>query len=122
MEFIIQNYLKAIFIIAFVLILFGRQSVLAESGKRDSFTGKDKLEHFAISAAMTASTAFVLHNHFQTRRDDSIVIGFTASLSLGGIKELIDKRTPGEQSSWKDLMADIIGCAAGAILIRSAIK
>lgn len=122
MQFFILNSLKAIFIIALVLILFGQQSVLAESGEKDSFTGKDKIEHFAISAAMTASTAFVLHNHFQTKRDNAIVFGFSTSLSLGGIKELIDKRIPGEQSSWKDLVADIIGCAAGAIAIGSAIK
>jgi len=105
-----------------VFVIFGHQSVWAESGGKDSFTGKDKLEHFAISAAMTASTAFVIHNHFQTKRDNAIIFGFSASLSLGGIKELIDKRVPGEQSSWKDLVADIIGCAAGAIIIRSAVK
>jgi uncharacterized protein YfiM (DUF2279 family) len=122
MKFVIQSYLKTILIITIVFVILGQQSVLAKSGEKDSFTGKDKIEHFAISAAMTASTAFVLHNHFQVKRDNAIVFGFSVSLSLGGIKELIDKRTPGEQSSWKDLVADIIGCAAGAIVIRGAAK
>lgn len=121
MKIVIGSITK-ILIIAAILIFTGPQTILAESGKSDSFSGKDKLEHFAISAAMTASTAFVFHNHFQTKRDNAIIIGFSASLSLGGIKELIDKRTPGEQSSWKDLVADIVGCSAGAIVIRSALK
>lgn len=122
MIFIIKNHFKLISAIAALAVLSGYQTVSAGQAETDSFLGKDKLEHFAISAAMTASTAFVLHNHFKTKKDDAIVIGFLASFSLGGVKELVDKRIPGEKSSWKDLVADFIGCAAGAIIIGETVK
>lgn len=122
MHLFIKNNQKRLSIIIMIFILLGWRSVLADKEKRDSFTGIDKLEHFAVSAAMTASTAFVLHNHFQTNRDNAIIIGFATSFSFGGIKEIIDKRTPGEQSSWKDLAADILGCTAGALIIKGAMK
>ncbi len=121
MKAAIGSIAKKLLVAAF-LIFAGPQTIFAESGKTDSIVGKDKFEHFTVSAAIVSSTAFVFHNHFQTKRDDAIVIGFSAGLSLGGIKELIDKRTPGEQSSWKDLVADIIGCAVGAIVIRGVLK
>jgi uncharacterized protein YfiM (DUF2279 family) len=109
-------------IIFMVLAFSVSPATFGKSIPKDSFTGKDKFQHFAISAAMTAATGFVLHNHFKTNRDNAIAIGFTASFTLGGIKELIDKKTPGEQSSWKDLAADFVGCAAGAAILTGATK
>jgi uncharacterized protein YfiM (DUF2279 family) len=109
-------------VISLMILLLASLTVAEEIPKPDSFTGRDKLEHFAVSAIITSATGFVLHNHFKTNRNDAIVIGFTTSFGLGGIKELIDRKIPGEQSSWKDLVADFAGCAAGALILAKATK
>jgi uncharacterized protein YfiM (DUF2279 family) len=120
---IIKNQLSIFYPAIITVVVFSVSPLtFGENAKKDSFTGIDKLEHFALSAAITASTGFILYNHFKTNRDNSIAIGFATSLSLGGIKELIDKKTPGEQSSWKDFIADFVGCAAGAAILAGTIK
>jgi uncharacterized protein YfiM (DUF2279 family) len=123
MHRIIYNRYGNLAAVIILLILFFPVIARAEQdSKKDTFTGKDKLEHFTVSAIITSATGFVLHNHFKTNRDTAIAVGFTTSISIGGIKELIDKKTPGEQSSWKDLIADFAGCAAGALILSEAIK
>jgi uncharacterized protein YfiM (DUF2279 family) len=120
-----QKYPKSILILVIcsvIYMLIPENLLAGEQPKNDSFMGIDKLEHFAMSAAITSSTGFVLHNHFGTKRDDAITIGFGVSFGLGGLKEIVDKKTPGEQSSWKDLVADFIGCAAGALILHESIK
>jgi len=88
----------------------------ADATSNDKVLAVDKLKHFGISAFISSSSGFVLHNHFRQDTPDAAMIGFTISLGLGGIKEIIDKKSPGQRSSWKDLIADFLGAAAGAAL------
>lgn len=116
---VINIILRTIILFSLILLICGLANA---ENSRDSFFGKDKLDHFVISAAMTGGTGFVAYNHFHNRRFDSIAIGFSLSLSLGGIKEIVDKSVPGQHSSWKDLAADLVGCTVGALILAGATK
>ncbi len=78
----------------------------------DSWTGKDKAEHFAASAILAAAgTAYGEHEGWNDARSRSF--GLLFSIGLGAGKELYDSREAGTGWSWKDFAWDIAGAAAG---------
>jgi Predicted periplasmic lipoprotein len=81
----------------------------------DSWTGKDKAEHFIASAALAAAgSEFAQHQHLNTRQ--SATYGLMFSVSLGAAKEGWDSRPSGSGWSWKDFSWDIAGAATGMAL------
>ncbi|MDQ7799157.1 MAG: DUF2279 domain-containing protein [Candidatus Edwardsbacteria bacterium] len=104
-----------------VLVLCGSAAVLngqtaEKAGFADSWLGRDKLSHFAVSLA-----AVGLANHWLEAesaeppvRARNTAVAF--SLSLGMVKELHDGAQKGDRFSFKDLAADILGAAAGTVL------
>ncbi len=83
----------------------------------DSFWGADKAQHFMGSLMSTVLVHQILHRSCKRdfRSSRNIAIGF--SFSLGILKEIRDSRQPGNHFSWKDLLADVAGIAAGVVLL-----
>lgn len=86
----------------FVFIAFS-QSCFAQS---DEWTGKDKVKHAGISAAIAAAA---------TAATDSELIGFGISSAVGFAKEVYDMQHKNKHTaSFKDLAADLAGAYVGA--------
>ncbi|WON75956.1 YfiM family lipoprotein [Serratia sp. UGAL515B_01] len=78
----------------------------------DSWTGKDKAQHFVASAALAAvGTAYGDHQNWNEARSRSF--GLLFSIGLGAAKELYDSREGGTGWSWKDFAWDVAGAATG---------
>ncbi len=70
----------------------------------DSWTGNDKVLHFAGSAGI----ALLVTN---ISRDPSV--GFWSSVAVGAAKELVDQRKGGD-ASLRDLVVDVAGAYLGS--------
>ena len=116
----LKNLIAIIIITSY--IIFSVSCLKADESYRDKYVSKDKFEHFGISALITVGTGFIAYNHFKTNSDDAVIIGFSTSVSLGGLKEIIDSGLPDEHSSFKDLAADLLGALAGAALLSVIIR
>lgn len=78
----------------------------------DSWTGKDKAEHFVSSAVLAAAgSAYGKHQGWNDARSRSF--GLLFSIGLGAGKEFYDSREAGTGWSWKDFAWDVTGAAAG---------
>ena len=79
---------------------------------QDSWTGRDKAQHFISSAFLTAAgNAYGEHQHWSEGR--SATFGLMFAIGLGAGKELYDSRQGGTGWSWKDFAWDIAGAGAG---------
>ena len=91
-----------------------RATIFLSSTEQGSWTAADKELHAAGSLAIAASIRV-------TGRSDAE--SFTAAVSVGVLKEIYDatlKPAPHKRgASWKDLAADILGAAAGVLLVRA---
>ncbi|MBP0591991.1 hypothetical protein J8I87_20125 [Paraburkholderia sp. LEh10] len=92
----------------------------AHSGWRwqtsDSWTGTDKLEHFAVSAPFGALGA-----HLARDTEHPVVYGTLIGTVPGLAKEVIDGTCTTNGFSYKDLTADALGALTGALLTHWAI-
>lgn len=105
-----------------LVLLLGVNSFAKDRSNDDRYFAKDKLQHFTLSAFMSAGIGFVAKNHFDVSEDKALIIGFTASFSLGGLKEVYDSTDPHEHSSIKDLTVDFLGSFVGAAVLAVFIK
>jgi uncharacterized protein YfiM (DUF2279 family) len=90
-----------------------RATAFLSSADQGSWTAADKELHFAGSLAIAASVRVTGKSEARS---------FTAAVSVGVLKEVYDatiKPTTKKGASWKDLAADILGAAAGVLLIRA---
>ncbi|UCC81224.1 MAG: hypothetical protein JSW64_07675 [Candidatus Zixiibacteriota bacterium] len=110
-----MSSVSKIFLVVFVILLLAQQSS-ADNGNRDRWFGKDKFQHFTVSAFYSGGIAIVANRHFGMEKDSSIILGVGVTISLGGAKEIYDRSRPGETSSIKDFIWDIGGVAAGGLL------
>lgn len=79
---------------------------------QDSWTGRDKAEHFASSVALAyAGSAVAAHQNASPARSRNI--GFAFAISLGALKETFDSRAAGSGWSWKDFAWDVAGASTG---------
>ncbi|CAI1035939.1 YfiM family lipoprotein [Serratia entomophila] len=84
----------------------------------DSWTGKDKAQHFVASAAFAAAgAAYGDRQNWHEARGRSFGLAF--SVGLGAAKELYDSREGGTGWSWKDFAWDVAGAAAGYSLYHA---
>ncbi|CAI1041420.1 YfiM family lipoprotein [Serratia entomophila] len=84
----------------------------------DSWTGKDKAQHFVASAAFAAAgAAYGDRQNWNEARSRSFGLAF--SVGLGAAKELYDSREGGTGWSWKDFAWDVAGAAAGYSLYHA---
>ena len=108
-------------VIIFLTICAGSCLLAGEYGN-DKYLAKDWFRHFGFTVDMTTAIGFVAYNHFEAQTDDAVFIGFAASFSLGGFKEILDSTRPDRHSSLKDLAADLLGSLVGASLLAIVIK
>jgi putative lipoprotein len=85
---------------------------LRPCGPDDAWFSRDKAYHFFGSAAVAAGVALAAED--RNDREDAGLIGFSAAMTVGAGKELIDDRVRGTCFSWKDLFWDFLGASAGA--------
>jgi len=102
-------------IIALSILLFA-DIAAADDSRKDAWFGKDKFQHFTVSAFYSGGTAIIAHRHFDMNDNDSIVFGATITISLGGAKEIYDHSKPDETSSVKDFIWDIGGALVGGLV------
>jgi len=89
-------------------------TVFLSSADQGSWTAADKELHAAGSLAIAASIRVTGRSEAES---------FTAAVSVGVLKEIYDatlKPSPHKRgASWKDLAADVLGAAAGVLLLRA---
>jgi uncharacterized protein YfiM (DUF2279 family) len=73
----------------------------------------DKLAHLGVSAFLSALSYEVYHDFYNNDKESPLCFssGLTLGFSLG--KEIYDEKRPDGRFSYKDLVADIFGLAAG---------
>ncbi|CDL79627.1 YfiM family lipoprotein [Xenorhabdus cabanillasii] len=104
-----------------VLITFSLLSTTACSNMHqanDTWTGRDKAQHFLFSAVIAAAgNAYGDHQNWKHR--ESVQFGLLLSISLGAAKEFYDSRPAGTGWSWQDFVYDIAGAITGYSLYQS---
>jgi uncharacterized protein YfiM (DUF2279 family) len=85
---------------------------------RDNWLGKDKVDHFMVSAFLTGFSYYAARNELErsevASRNGSIVFAVTAGIS----KELYDAFSRKGRASYKDFVADVLGIGFGLVLLR----
>jgi putative lipoprotein len=89
-------------------ILLCAQAARAED---DPFFGSDKALHF-VAAGAIAGTGYGVTTAFTDERWKAFLIGGSAAVAAGALKEGLDATGFGDPS-WKDFAWDVIGAAAG---------
>ncbi|SIT46915.1 conserved exported hypothetical protein [Paraburkholderia piptadeniae] len=82
----------------------------------DSWTGSDKLTHFAVSAPFGALGAYLARD-----TQHPVVYGTSIGTVPGLLKEIVDGTCRTSGFSYKDLTADALGALTGALLGNWAI-
>jgi putative lipoprotein len=89
------------------------------TGTRDSWFGKDKLDHFLTSAFVTAYAFAFSEQVLGVSEQASLTIAVGVSLSLGAAKEIRDHRTKKGHASFKDFVANLAGIGCVLLLLKS---
>ncbi|MHB9029246.1 MAG: hypothetical protein ACYC9O_10785 [Candidatus Latescibacterota bacterium] len=82
----------------------------------DSWVGRDKLYHFAVSGAIGAGTTFAASRN-GAKDAGAPVIGMTMIMGIGAGKECYDSKVKGTFWSMKDFVWDMAGGALGCWLV-----
>jgi uncharacterized protein YfiM (DUF2279 family) len=92
---------------------------LNENGKSDTlkisdrWLAWDKVEHFGVSAYLSAVSYKICRDFYHNRKESSLYFSFGLTFSLGLGKEVYDEGRPTGKFSYKDLVADILGIGVG---------
>ena len=79
----------------------------------DRWLAWDKVEHFGVSAYLSAVSYKIYHDFYHNNKESSLYFSFILTFSLGLGKEVYDQRRPNGKFSYKDLVADILGIGVG---------
>lgn len=85
----------------------------------DSWFGKDKADHFLVSAFLTATSFYFIRQEQTISEKISLYFSIGFAFSLGLAKEIRDGFRQGNAASIKDLIADILGTGMGTLLFNS---
>ena len=77
----------------------------------------DKWAHFLVCLLIATSIGFWVELTFKGDSMVSAIIGCLIALTIGLGKELRDSHVAGDFFSWKDFLADSIGCIFGFVLV-----
>lgn len=101
---------------ALALVLFSGKFGAPPERAPDPWFRRDKLYHFAVSAAIQGAGHAIGRSAGLDYRDAAwTAAGVT--LTVGVAKELHD-RADGRFFSWRDLTADVAGGTAAAVIVR----
>lgn len=76
--------------------------------------GSDKYLHFLACQMISFLTAKI--GGCFVSASWALLVGFVVAATAGVVKELRDRRTPGDTFSWSDVIADLAGAVAGAVM------
>ena len=82
----------------------------------DRWLACDKLWHFTASFATVGAAYHLCANRLKWPEPAPTGIAAGGTLALGFTKEIADLAGPARHFSWKDLVADAIGIAAGYLV------
>ena len=82
----------------------------------DHWFGRDKLYHFTASGVIGAGMTAVAENN-RYCDSEAPVIGITVAVGVGAGKEWYDVKIKETYWSWKDMVWDVIGGAAGSYAV-----
>jgi putative lipoprotein len=92
---------------------------LATPSGRDLWLAKDKADHLICSAFLTGLGYYASRQEMNRSHDSARSLGLGFSFTLGIAKEVYDRSGKKGHLSWKDLAADLLGCAVGWTLISA---
>jgi len=120
---------KRLLISCFFLLLFLYQISYAENTSQTLFLNEheesdtlkicdrwlawDKVEHFGISAFLSATSYEIFRDFYHNNQESSLYFSSALTFSLGVGKEIYDEKRPNGRFSYKDLVADILGIGLG---------
>lgn len=85
----------------------------------DDWLGRDKALHVGASFLLTLSGQYMLTDKAEMTNAAALPLAAGAALALGLAKEVADsRRTVGPHFSLRDLAADVLGVAVGALVTR----
>lgn len=93
-------------------------SVVNDQRASDSWFGKDKADHFILSAALTAAQYYALHRELEMPSRRSLQAAALSTVVIGAAKEIYDATARKRFVSKKDLIADVLGIALTVVLIH----
>lgn len=83
----------------------------------DLWIARDKAMHVSASLLLTLSGQYVLTDKAGLDDARALPVSAATALALGVLKEIADSRRPvGPHFSWRDLAADAVGVALGALV------
>ena len=105
------------------VVVFNR-NVLVENSRfqpyritfSDSWIGKDKADHFLVSAFLTAGCFYFLTEEQNFKKQNAIQGSIGFSFSIGLAKEIRDGFLNGRAGSVKDFVADVFGIGVALLL------
>ena len=79
----------------------------------DRWLAWDKVEHFGISAFLSATSYKIFRDFYNNHKESSLYFsgGLTFGLGLG--KEIYDEKRTNGKFSYKDLVVDVLGIGLG---------
>ena len=114
----VKHSLRYILIIFLIIHLTGcatyQGSSPPASTRKDEWFARDKLKHFSASF-LIGTAAYSAARLGDTSKDDASIVGFSLSSTCGIAKEINDE-VKRDDWSYKDLIWDFIGGAAGVSL------
>jgi len=83
----------------------------------DLWIARDKAMHASASFLLTLSGQYVLTDKAGLTNGQALPVSAATTLALGVLKEVADsRRAVGPHFSWRDLAADAVGVALGALV------
>ena len=85
---------------------------------KDSWFGKDKLQHIFGSAFITGLGFLMFRELLNRSEKTALYSGSGVAFGIGVSKELYDRKTKKGRASYKDLVADLLGIGLTAFLLK----
>ena len=85
---------------------------------KDEWIAIDKLQHFSYSLLISLGCQYILVNKMNNTEDYSLPISSAFSFSTGLLKELNDQKGKNGYFSLKDMVANLFGIMAAAVVIN----
>ena len=85
---------------------------------KDDWIAIDKVQHFSYSLLISLGCQYILVNKMNNTEKSSLPISSAFSFSAGLLKELNDQKGKNGYFSLKDMVANLGGIIAGAIIIN----
>ncbi len=94
-------------------------SLLSGKTGRDLWLAKDKADHLLASAFLVGFGYYVSRQEMNQSHAKAVPFSVGFSFSFGIAKEIYDDTYRHGKLSWKDLVADLAGCAIGYAVITA---